>query len=595
MSAGSGNRRVEDLYMLKTRNVVLQNTNGSYAPRNSVFVVGDSKGHMKLTQSLVVNDVSATTIEVGDLSASTINVGDLSASTINVGDLSASTINVGDLSASTIGVGDLSATNISFTGQLTGPGLVTDLTAPTGSGISLTPSGTYNESVAIATNFVAGAGIVLTPSITPGDTTLTIAAPSAGSGVASITAGSSHQVSVSAPTGAVTIDLSGNFVNSIATSGNLLSVSGGSTANPTVTGTLTAGSGVSISGSSGALTVTNSGVRSLAAGSDKITVSNATGAVTVDVSGNFVTGVTGGTGITVSGGTSTSPVVAANIVAGGTGITVDTSGSAVRVTNAGVTSITGGSGIGLNYSRGNVTITNAGVAAITAGAGISVSAPTGGVIVGLSENITGKTVTLNPGVSGSPNSHVDIQALAGSTQSISTLVFTANNSATQQNYQIAGAINGSGGGYTEGHLKIYSNNTYSSSSPVLEIIPHTNVLSPEIIVFATTELQGNTSIVGTASVSGVATFFNDVNIHTKIINTNVDNTINTGPTCGVAQLNSSGTYTIATTSVTAHSIILCTYQLVSPIKPLTVSSIVGGVSATITGDNNAYFNWLMIN
>jgi len=86
---------------------------------------------------------------------------------------------------------------------------------------------------------------------------------------------------------------------------------------------------------------------------------------------------TAGTGISISGGTTS---------LGGT----------VTITNAGVTSATAGTGIGVSGSTGAVTFTNTGVTSAVAGTGITVSASTGAVTFGVATATTSSLGAVQP-------------------------------------------------------------------------------------------------------------------------------------------------------------------------------------------------------
>ena len=132
-----------------------------------------------------------------------------------------------------------------------------------------------------------------------------------------------------------------------------------------------AGTGISVSSGTGAVTITNDGVTSAVAGTG-ISVSSGTGAVTFSNSGvlSVADGTGGGTnsGITIGGSAST-PTVATNLTAG-TGIAVvNGSGTALSISNAGVTSAVAGSGIGVSSGTGAVTFSNTGVLSVADGTG----------------------------------------------------------------------------------------------------------------------------------------------------------------------------------------------------------------------------------
>ena len=204
---------------------------------------------------------------------------------------------------------------------------------------------------------------------------------------------------------------------------------------------LGAGTGISVSGA----TITNTGVTSAVAGTG-ISVSAATGAVTISLSGNFVTSLTteSGAGITLTatnpsglgaayyvpsvtlgGDLSGSSLGAATVakisgvpvsftsiatgnflyyngtdiinqsLAAGTGISI----SDYTITNSGVTSLVAGTAISVSAATGAVTVTNTGVTSLAAGTGVSVSGSTGAVTVSLSGNfVTSLTTESGSGI-----------------------------------------------------------------------------------------------------------------------------------------------------------------------------------------------------
>jgi hypothetical protein len=54
----SGVKRTEDLHSIKTRSIILQNSDTSFPPQNSVLVAVDSRGHMDPTRDINVNSVT---------------------------------------------------------------------------------------------------------------------------------------------------------------------------------------------------------------------------------------------------------------------------------------------------------------------------------------------------------------------------------------------------------------------------------------------------------------------------------------------------------------------------------------------------------
>lgn len=104
-----------------------------------------------------------------------------------------------------------------------------------------------------------------------------------------------------------------------------------------------------------------------------------TGTVTgVDGSGNISIATTIGTNRVALGAQTTGPYVAS--ITAGSGIEVDSlttgSGSTVQITNAGVTGLTGGTGISVSSSTGNVTINNTGVTSFNGSTGAIIFQPT---------------------------------------------------------------------------------------------------------------------------------------------------------------------------------------------------------------------------
>lgn len=79
-------------------------------------------------------------------------------------------------------------------------------------------------------------------------------------------------------------------------------------------------------------------------------------------------------------------------VSGGSGLLVSDAsvnlGGSLTITNTGVTGLTAGTGISLSGGTGSVTVTNGGVTSISAGSGIAVSASTGGVTISTTGGIS---------------------------------------------------------------------------------------------------------------------------------------------------------------------------------------------------------------
>lgn len=78
----SGNKRTEDLHTLKTRQIVVQNPDGTFPPVNSVLAFADARGRVVPSR-----DLNIATATVGDLSAGVATVGDLSAGEVTVSGL----------------------------------------------------------------------------------------------------------------------------------------------------------------------------------------------------------------------------------------------------------------------------------------------------------------------------------------------------------------------------------------------------------------------------------------------------------------------------------------------------------------------------
>ena len=277
----------------------------------------------------------------------------------------------GDVSGSSLSavtVAAIRGTSVSITTLTTGDFLYYNGTdwvnqsLAAGSGISISD---YTITNAGVTSAVAGAGIGV--SAATGAVTFT------NTGVTSAVAGTG--ISVSAATGAVTISLSGNFVTSLTTesgSGITLTATnptglGAAYYVPSITGNLGVGGfGILFTGIADASTSGKLFLSSTTANTLKFYDTQATPVLHVivdslNVGSYAVTGLVGGTGISISGST-----------------------GSVTVTNSGVTSAVAGTGISVSAATGAVTFTNSGVTSVTAGTGISVSAATGGVTISIS-------------------------------------------------------------------------------------------------------------------------------------------------------------------------------------------------------------------
>jgi len=191
---------------------------------------------------------------------------------------------------------------------------------------------------------VAGPNITLTTNA--GTDTVTISATSAGGTATGVSTGTATRLAYYASTGAVVEDTG----IGLTWNGSTLTVAG------TVSATTFAGSGANLTSIPNSA-LTNSSIGFVSGGSGLLVSAasvNLGGSLTITNTG--VTGLTAGTGISLSGAT------------GG-----------VTVTNIGVTSITAGTGIAVNAASGGVTIsTTGGISSVVAGTGyINVSTVSG--------------------------------------------------------------------------------------------------------------------------------------------------------------------------------------------------------------------------
>jgi len=192
---------------------------------------------------------------------------------------------------------------------------------------------------------VAGPNITLTTNA--GSDSITISASSGGGGPTGVSTGAATRLAYYASTGAVVEDTGANLT----WSGSTLTVGG------TVSATTFSGSGASLTDIPNSA-LTNRSIGFVSGGSGLL-VSDASvnlgGSLTITNTG--VTGLTAGTGISLSGGT-----------------------GSVTVTNGGVTSISAGSGIAVSASTGGVTIsTTGGISSVVAGTGYITVGTTSGV------------------------------------------------------------------------------------------------------------------------------------------------------------------------------------------------------------------------
>lgn len=124
----------------------------------------------------------------------------------------------------------------------------------------------------------------------------------------------------------------------------------------------------------------------------QILIGNGTSFVAANITANAGVSITNGsgtlgigvTGIPNSSLTNSSVTVTAGSgLAGGGSVSL---GGSVTLTNAGVTGVTAGSGITLSATTGSVLISNSGVSSAVAGSGITVSSSTGAVTFSLNSN-----------------------------------------------------------------------------------------------------------------------------------------------------------------------------------------------------------------
>jgi hypothetical protein len=192
---------------------------------------------------------------------------------------------------------------------------------------------------------VAGPNITITTNA--GTDTITISATSSGGETSGVSTGTANRLAYYASTGAVVGDTGTNLT----WDGSTLGVTG------TVSATTFSGSGASLTSIPNSA-LTNSSI-GFVSGGNGLLVSAASAALggSLTITNTGVTGLSNGTGISLSGST-----------------------GSVTVTNSGVTGITAGSGISLSGSTGNVTIsTTGGISSVVAGTGYISVSTAGGV------------------------------------------------------------------------------------------------------------------------------------------------------------------------------------------------------------------------
>jgi plastocyanin len=192
---------------------------------------------------------------------------------------------------------------------------------------------------------VAGPNITITTNA--GTDTITISATSGGGAASGVSTGTANRLAYYASTGAVVEDSGTNLT----WNGSTLGVTG------TVTATTFSGSGASLTSIPNAA-LTNSSIGFVSGGTGLL-VSAASAALggSLTITNTGVTGLSNGTGISLSGGT-----------------------GSVTVTNSGVTGITAGTGISVSGSTGDITIsTTGGVSSVVAGTGYITVSTTSGV------------------------------------------------------------------------------------------------------------------------------------------------------------------------------------------------------------------------
>ena len=141
--------------------------------------------------------------------------------------------------------------------------------------------------------------------------------------------------------------------------------------------------------------------------------------------GGGVSAVTAGSGITV-GGTTSVPIVSANLVAG-TNVTITPSGGALEISATGgggggsVNSVGAGTGISVTGTTANPVVNNTGVLSVTAGGGIALGGTSANPVI-----VNSGVVSFTPGLglsnAGTPtNPLIDVNLSAGSNITLTTI------------------------------------------------------------------------------------------------------------------------------------------------------------------------------
>jgi hypothetical protein len=126
--AMSGLKKTENLHTLKTKELVMQNPDGSFPQVNSLLAFEDSRGRIVPTVDITVNSINATSIEVTDFNAKNYTIDDLSTQTVISQSIMTLTLDASDIQVmSKLTVGDTitidASGNISATTIQVGQGL----------------------------------------------------------------------------------------------------------------------------------------------------------------------------------------------------------------------------------------------------------------------------------------------------------------------------------------------------------------------------------------------------------------------------------------------------------------------------------------
>ena len=206
-----------------------------------------------------------------------------------------------------------------------------------------------------------------------------------GSDILNVTAGSGITITTNESTDTLTIANNG-VIDITAGSGMLVSGTGTKTVSNDGVLDLSSGAGISITGTKSNYSIANTGVLAVTTfGGSGITINNPSPGTfeIVNAAPNINQNVF--RDVAVSGQSTLVADGAQDILtfANGTGISITTTEltDTVTITNTGVTGLAGGTGISVSGPNGSVTITNDGVTGLTAGSGISISGSTGSVTV----------------------------------------------------------------------------------------------------------------------------------------------------------------------------------------------------------------------